>query len=327
MSESVAKRTHDAIEGSDTDELIRIIEGHVTAGSWDELVSLRALLAEALTRGRQLWGVDQHIRYRLALEGPPEEAARAVVEGPARFALGPLTEVAANRHTFKDLEPFLPPGPERSLVAHERVLAGEQIDSATVDLTVIELPLSLARWEPTYSRPEYKADRVESHPPDLPPMDGLALPDRADPIDDPEATNALLALVAPWVEESNGRAQAVATEGDAGDAIRALGATRVRHCRLSAPEAMAWMAWAAGSGGARGRRRGGAAGRFAAWWTASALAGLDWPSDPDDLGGAAAELQWFAWSDLAAPTGWNLNLAIEDPIEGLSWAISAVDAV
>jgi len=327
MSGEVAKRTHDAIEGSDTDELIRIIDGHVTARNWDALVSLRTLLTEALTRGRQLWGVDQHIRYRLALEGPPEEAARAVIEGPARFALGPLTEVVANRHTFQDLEPFLPPGPERSLVAHERVLAGERIDSSAVDLTVIELPLSLARWEPIYSRPEYKSDRVESHPPDLPPMDGLAVPDHADQIDDPEATNALLALVAPWVEESNGRAQAVATEGEAGDAIRALGATRVQHCRLSVPQAMAWMAWAAGSGGARGRRRGGAAGRFAAWWAASTLAGLDWPSEPDDLGGAAAELQWFAWSDLAAPTGWNLNLAIEDPIEGLSWAISAVDAV
>jgi hypothetical protein len=327
MSEAVAKRTHDAIEGSDTDELVRIVDGHVTARNWDALVGLRTLLAEALTRGRQLWGVDQHIRYRLALEGPPEQAARAVVEGPARFALGPLTEVAANRHSFKDLEPFLPSGPERSLVAHERVLAGEQIDPTAVDLKVIELPLSLASWEPSYSRPEYKSDRVESHPPDLPLMEVLALPEHVDQIDDPEATNALLALVAPWVEESNGRAHAVATEGDAADAIRALGPTRVRHGRLSASQAMAWMAWAAGSGGARGRRRGGAAGRFAAWWTASALAGLDWPAEPDDLGRAVAELQWFAWSDLAAPTGWNLNLAIEDPIEGLSWAISAVDAV
>lgn len=327
MSDAIGKRTHDAIESSDTDELVRIIDGHVAARNWDALITLRTLLAEALTRGRQLWGVDQHIRYRLALEGPPEHAAHAVVEGPARFALGPLTEVAANRHSFKDLEKFLPSGPERSLIAHERVLAGEQIDPTVVDLTVLELPLGLVGWEPVYPRPEYKADRVESHPPDLPTMESLTLPQHSDPIDDPEATNALIALVAPWVEESNGRAHAVATEGDAAEAIRALGPTRVRHGRLSAAQAMAWMAWAAGSGGARGRRRGGAAGRFAAWWTASALAGLDWPPDPDELGRAAAELQWFAWSDLASPTGWNLNLAIEDPIEGLSWAISAVDAV
>jgi hypothetical protein len=327
MSDAIGKRTHDAIEGSDTDELVRIVDGHSATKDWEALVTLRTLLAEALTRGRQLWGVDQHIRYRLALEGPPDLAARAVVEGPARFALGPLTEVAANRHSFRDLEPYLPPGPERSLIAHERALAGEQIDPAAIDPTVLELPVTLATWEPPYPRPEYKSDRVESHPPDLPPMEGLTLPEHAEPVDDPEATNALLGLVAPWVEESNGRAHAVATEGEAGDAIRALGPTRVRHGRLSATQAMAWMAWAAGSGGARGRRRGGAAGRFAAWWTASALAGLDWPPDPDDLGRAAAELQWFAWSDLAAPTGWNLNLAIEDPIEGLSWAISAVDAV
>jgi hypothetical protein len=38
-------------------------------------------------------------------------------------------------------------------------------------------------------------------------------------------------------------------------------------------------------------------------------------------------LQWFVWSDLAAPTGWNLNLAVADPIEELSWAVTAVDAV
>ena len=45
------------------------------------------------------------------------------------------------------------------------------------------------------------------------------------------------------------------------------------------------------------------------------------------LAGMLAALldQWKI--DLAAPTGWNLNLAIEDPIEGLSWAISAIDAV
>ena len=158
-------------------------------------------------------------------------------------------------------------------------------------------------------------------------MDAFLLPEHADPVDDAEVTNALLGLVAAWVEESNGRAHAVATEGEANDAIRALGPSRVRHGRISSAEAMAWMAWAAGSGGARGRRRGGASGRLAAWWAASALAGLDWPPDPDDLGRAAAELQWFVWSDLAAPTGWNLNLAVEDPIEGLSWAISAVDAV
>ena len=326
-SDSISKRTRDAIEGSDTDELIRVIDGHCASKNWDALVNLRTLLAHALSRGKQLWGVDQHIRYRLALEGTSELAAQAVVEGPARFALGPLTEVAANRHTFAELEPYLPAGPERSLIAHERVLAGEHIDPASIDQMVLELPITLASWEPSYPRAEYKSDRVESHPPDLPPMEVFNLPDRVTPIDDAEATTALLGLVTPWVEESNGRAHAVATEGEANDAIRALGPSRVRHTPISVAHAMAWMAWAAGSGGARGRRRGGAAGRFSAWWTVAAVAGVDWPPDPDELGTAAAELQWFAWSDLAASTGWNLNLAIEDPIEGVSWALTAVDAV
>jgi hypothetical protein len=270
-SDALSQRTHEAIEGSDTDGLLRIIDGHCAAANWEALVGLRSLMAEALTRGRQLWGVDQHIRYRLALEGPSQLAAEVVVEGPARFALGPLTEVAANRHTFFDLEPHLPPGPERSLIAHERALAGESIDPAQIDQTVIELPITLAGWEPSYPRPEYKSDRVESHPPAIPSMDLLTLPEQVTPIDDPEATTALLGLVAAWVEESNGRAQAVAAEGDARDAIRALGPSRVRNARISTSQAMAWMAWAAGSGGARGRRRGGAAGRVAAWWTVTAL--------------------------------------------------------
>jgi hypothetical protein len=324
---SLEKRIHDAIEGSDTDELIRIIDGHCAARNWDALVGLRTLLAEALTRGRQLWGVDQHIRYRLALEGPPELAARAVIEGQARFALGPLTEVVANRHTFADLEHFLPGSPERALIGHERALAGEIIDPDSIDQTVVELPIAISSWEPTYPRPEYKADRVESHPPDLPSMEIVLLPAEATSIDDPDTTTALLGLVTPWVEESNGRAQVSAVEGEAAEAIRALGPTQVRLAPISPDLAIASMAWAAGSGGAQGRRRGGVAGRLAAWWTIAALSGLDWPPDPDELGGAAAELQWLAWSDLAAPTGWNLNLAIEDPIEGLSWAITAVDAI
>jgi hypothetical protein len=90
--------------------------------------------------------------------------------------------------------------------------------------------------------------------------------------------------------------------------------------------AVAWMAWAAASGGAHGRRRGGAAGRAAAWWVISSLGDLDWPADPEQAAGQVARLRWYAWSDLAPPTGWNLGLAIEDRDEGLAWALSGLDS-
>jgi hypothetical protein len=71
-----------------------------------------------------------------------------------------------------------------------------------------------------------------------------------------------------------------------------------------------------------------ASGRFAAWWAVAALAGLldDWPVDPDRLGEAAHELRWFAWDAAEPITGWSLRLAVEDPLDGLAWALSASDA-
>jgi len=94
---------------------------------------------------------------------------------------------------------------------------------------------------------------------------------------------------------------------------------------LGADEALAVLQWAGASGGAYGRRRGGAAGRFSAWWAATAVAGLDWPPDPGELGEAVGELDWYRWSPPGAETGWVLRLAVADPLDGLAWAVEAVD--
>jgi hypothetical protein len=97
---------------------------------------------------------------------------------------------------------------------------------------------------------------------------------------------------------------------------------------VPAADALAHMAWAAASGGAHGRRRGMAAGRFGAWWVLAAAAGLldDWPVDPDELGQAAGELRWFVWDAGEPVTGWGLRVAVDDPAEGLAWAVVAQDA-
>jgi hypothetical protein len=322
----VDQRTIDAVEGSDTDELLRIVDGHCSAMAWEQLLELRRLLAEALTRGKQLWGVDEHIRYRLALEAPAELAAAAVVEGPARFSLGPLTEVVATTHTFAELSAFLEPGPVRTWVAQERVLRREEIDPLQIGDGSIELPLALEPWETAYSEVRYKKDRVESEPPTLPRLSPLELPPQAEEVDDPGGTTALNALVATWVEESNGRAITVCAAGGVSDAVRLLGVRRALFAPIDLATAAGLMAWAAASGGAHGRRKGGAAGRQATWWALAELTGSDWPPVPQHLREAAAALESWVWSDLSAGSGWNLSLALHSPSEGLTWAIAATDA-
>ena len=91
-------------------------------------------------------------------------------------------------------------------------------------------------------------------------------------------------------------------------------------------DALAWLAWAGASGGAYGRRRGAAAGRFGALWLVAAFGDAldDWP--PDDLGDVVASMRWWWWDAHEPVTGWQLQLTVEDPTEGVAWAISARDA-
>ncbi len=313
-----------AVESADTDTLLRAVDGMCAARDWDRLLELRALCREAVGRGRQVWAIDEHIRYRLALEAPPDRAAAALAGEPTRFTLGPLTEVVAATHTWADLAPHLPPGPERDVVAHERVIRGDAVSEPDAVGTVVELPLTLAGWEPSYPVARYLGDRAEFPSPTRPAFDRHRLPSGAETLDDPETVDALLALVTPWQDESTGRVEAVAVEGGPSAAIGALGPSEALLARIEPAAAFAWMAWAGASGGARGRRRGAAHGRFGAWWAATALAGLEWPPDPDALGRAVTDLEWFLWSD-GADLGWTLRLAVADPADGIAWAITAVD--
>ena len=318
----ISSRAVEAVEASDTDELIRVVDGYCAGGEWDALVELRARCQEALTRGRQLWGVDEHIRYRLALEAPGKWAGPAVSEGAARFALGPLAEVAASTKTWADLAPHLGEGPERMTVAAERVILGD-----TPSGHIVDLPNHLLPWEPVYPTATYKPDKVETPSPSLPALEEMPLPGDATMVADPESEAALSDLVLPWTDESNGRCVVVSVEGDHRSAVRGLGLTRARIGQLDTASAIAWMGWAGASGGAHGRRRGAAAGRYGAWWVIASLCDLNWPPDPDAVGLAARGLGWHWFDDGAPGTGWQLRLAIADAASGLAWAISAVDSV
>ena len=93
---------------------------------------------------------------------------------------------------------------------------------------------------------------------------------------------------------------------------------------MAAADAASLLAWSAASGGAHGRRRGMATGRFEAWWALAVLTGVDddWPTDP---GPAAEALTWLLWEPDEPTIGWSCRLAVEDPVDGLAWALDATD--
>ena len=329
-------RVDDLVNAGDVDGLVVIADELASAGDWDGLFSLRDRCRDSVERGLQLWPVASRCEYRLALDAPGPYAAGVLIHGTGRFALGPLPEVAASTKRWEDLAPHVVQGaPEAALAAHERVVRGEDLHGdRRLDPFVLEVPLQLVPWEPTYPVATYTPDEA-TFP--LPIVEGLApvpLPARpAREAEDPETVRALVELATPWATESEGSATAVAVHGDAlaaVAAVAAVGATgpaEVRMARITPQEAMARMAWTAANGGRHGRRRGAAMGRFSAWWAAAALTGLleDFPPDPTELGDAIAELEWWAWDQGGPDLGWSCRLAVEDPADGLAWALAALD--
>ncbi|HET9059209.1 MAG TPA: DUF6183 family protein [Acidimicrobiales bacterium] len=347
------------VERGDLDELTMRVNGLVADGDWEELAELREGCRRAVERGKQLWPVASHIEYRLCLEGPPVWAATMVEQAGGRFALGPLTEVAASAHTWEELAPHLNATPQAAMVAHERVVRGEDLgaDARAAALPeVLDLPLHLMPWEPEYAVALYHPDKLEAPTPRLPqPATAYSDAPGAPPPENPApshpapshpapsypapshrhdfACTAMEELVSAWTEESNGRAEAVCVDGPARLAITALGARHARTAELRLDEAMALMAWAAASGGAHGRRRGAAAGRFGAWWAVAALCGCDdGPLAVARLGEAASGFAWYLWDAGEPGTGWACRLAVaEAPAPGgghlpRSWALAATDA-
>jgi hypothetical protein len=320
----------DLIDAGDLDELVREIDRRCERRDWDGLVRLRDRSRAALERGRQLWPAASLAEYRLALDAPGRWAAGVLVEGTGRFALGPLPEVAASTHTWSELADQLSGGPIAAAFAHERVVRGEDLrgDERVPADVFAPLPPALEPWEPEYPVASYEDAAAHFPMPDLPATAPVEAPDDPPPVQPAgDETRALLQLVEAWVSGSNGRATAVGVGGGAAAAVRALGVAQVRMAALTPAEALAFMAWTAASGGAHARRRGMAAGRFDAWWAAAAVAGLSPGWQLSELGEAVSELRWFLWDAGEPDTGWWFRLAVEDPLDGIAWAIAATDAV
>lgn len=323
------------IHAVDLDGLVRLIDDRTSSRDWGGLLRTRdRCRAAARDTGRQLWPAATLAEYRLALVAPAEWAATVLDGESGRFTIGPLSEVAAQHHTWAELAPHLDPVPVALYVAHERAIRGESLDPATLaDLPpVLDIPVELQAWEPAYPLSTY-TDTGAEHP--EPPASALGAPIDlpvdavpAEPIDDPSTELAVRHLVEPWTTASTGRAECVCVEGDHLGAIGALGVRRARTAEIAADEALALVAWAGASGGAQGRRRGMANGRFSMWWLLGALGDLHdhWPPTPGDVQLLLSELRWYRWDALEPAGGWRLQLAVEDVAEGIAWAINATDA-
>lgn len=338
-------RLRELLGRGDLDELVREIDRMAVRGDWDDVLWLRercGLAAERL--GKQLWGAAQYAAYRVALEAPGPLAASVVEPGAARFALGPLTEVVAQDHTWAELADHLPHRVSAAMVAQERVIRGEDLrGDERARPAELDLPLVLQPWEGSYPLPEYRESELLEGGPD--PLDadpaaavGGSSDEGAgsrDPRDGPprrlvRLESALEDLAGPWASESTGEVRVATVEGDAAAAVAALVPGQVRMRPLTVPQAMARMAWAAASGGRLGRRRGLAAGRSAAWWAAHQVAGLRFPAAPAMLGEELRLRRWYWFEaavsgDDASGAGWSLRLAVDDPRDGWAAAVRAHD--
>lgn len=336
----------EAIRLADLDALIRLIDARSTHHDWEGITQIRTACRAAMSTGRQLWPAAALAEYRLVLWAPAESAAHILAATADVGSVnvprpGPLTEVIAQQHTWAELEPWLTDPILRTYVAHERALRGEDLsalDAAQTELMgqILPTPLHHAAWEPAYRVPTYTDQGVRNEPPAAPrpatevTTGGISASSSVLVDDQAEAVReAWLALVRPWLTESNGTAQAVGVQGDIDLALGALGVENARIVEMPTPLALEWLMWAGAEGGAHGRRRGGAAGRDALWWLLGALGDLtdDWPPTTDEMAELMADLRWWWWESTAATPGWGLRIVCQDAPHGVTWAFAAHDAV
>jgi hypothetical protein len=315
----------------DLDGLIRLIDARCESRDWEGLRRVRDRSRHALSSGRQVWPAATLAEYRLALLAPAPWAAAVLDEESGRFTLGPLTEVVAQGHSWASLCDVIEPGPRALYVAHERAIRGESIDPDTLDRLppVLDIPAALQPWEPTYPAAVYHDSSAEFPAPTVPNgLEPIELNGSAEVLDDDTTDMAVRQLVDAWTAGSNGHAETVCVQGDAGAAISALGVPRARAVPLESSEALAWLGWAGASGGAHGRRRGAAIGRYGAWWVLGALGQLHdtWPPSPPQVDELLGDLRWWWWDAAEPATGWQLRLAVEDLADGVAWAFNAGDA-
>jgi len=299
-------------------------------GRWAELLRY-------FRQGRVAGGGAGPVGHLIAYGAPPELAARLFDAdgGPGSAAgvgdhdAGPLWEVLATRHCWRRLAPLLEPREVRRLVAHTRILLGEDL-AGVVEPDEEGVPAVLQSWEPVgrdVAGPvrEYlpgggarrallavPATREGLGPVTLPPLGPAAARDgrpAADPVADLAATR-LLAGLADWVAVACVRGPA----SDAAARLAGGGAVTAGYVPFAAvyPALVQLASSRPGQGAAEGR--------LAVWRLLAAMTG-----EPRvavrPIEQLVARLRCFTWCE-GSDELWYVHLALEDPATGLAWALS-----
>lgn len=320
------------IEHNDPDPLLREIDRRSSQRDWQGVLEIRNRCNAATERGKTLWGVAEHAAYRIALEAPGELVGEIIATVTGPLALGPIPEVAASTHAWEEMAAHIEDGPLRGITAYECIALGEDLSSdasLAAHHAAFEIPLRLFTWEPEYPKAEYLDAEARFPAPFITATEERSLaPDDHDPLDERQIIETWRALVAPWLSQSNGTAQITIVEGNVDSAIAAADESATTLARIETSQALQWMCWAGASGGAHGRRRGLATGRNLTWLAIAEACGLlengELPGG-DELGEHVKSLEWWTWGDLDHTNGWDLRLAVHDPIDEISIAINAHD--
>ncbi|AUY48974.1 hypothetical protein [Streptomyces sp. CB01881] len=304
----------------------------VEDGRWPELLgSYRQARAVAVARAgeERAAAVTAPLGHLIAYAAPPEVAVRlfdpdggpGTAAGVADHDSGPLWEVLATRHSWLRLAPLLGPARVRRLVAHTRVLLGEDL-SYGAEPDPEGVPLVLEPWE---TAGWGEGTRVRDYLPrggsrsallTLPATrEGLGpvlLPEPGGRLRGQRATRALAAL-AEWAEVACVRGPAPQAAGQLAPGRRVTGGYL--------PFAIAYPVLV--QAGAAERSQGSADGRLALWRALGAMAGGEGPNRVE-VNALVARMRCFTWCDPADDLR-HVHVAMEDPATGLSWAVSGSD--
>ncbi|MGN9908974.1 hypothetical protein ACTMTJ_15630 [Phytohabitans sp. LJ34] len=301
------------------DDLDRLAD----AGRWQELLHFAAKVDGAPL------GQRREVAHVVALEAPARVAVAAAELFPDEDTAfpGPLWEVVAHR-PWRDLEPHFTNARTRYLVAHTRVLHGEDLRGVTdLESPRPGPPLKLEPWEsarwdgewdiPTYDRRGGSGCVIWAFPRERP--DPVALPPSEVAPAHHDAVPVLDAL-SEAVEASAYRgtaweaASVVAASGDACQAWQVPFADAYPHLVHLASGERPYEYWT-----------GQAIGRIALWTALAAMAGTTTGADPKPVTALVERLRCVGWREADEP-GWYLHLALEDPDQEIAWVVTGHDS-
>ncbi|MBB4741732.1 hypothetical protein BJY16_005191 [Actinoplanes octamycinicus] len=288
------------------------------AGRWDDLLSLAADPGVPVDERRE-------VAHVVALEAPASLAVAAAQLFPDDDYgfLGPLWQVVAQHRPWRELAPHLTQRRVRDLVAQTRVLHGEDLRDADDVRSAVPLRLAAweaARWDPEWDIPECGRSTSSSgllwYFPG--PLSDPTIPSDtpAEPIAHPAvAVLDRLAAVPPGADRRAARAAAFRGSAWAAAAATVPG---VEAAQVRFTDAYKYLVSLASGDVAYGRATGRALGRSRLWEALRAMAG-----DPE-VDAFVGRLRCVAWAP-ARYTLYSMQIAMEDPEQGISWVLVGAD--